>query len=187
MRELPEIPAADRATDTDYAWFAVDGSRDPVKTGWMSVNIGEMPHMPSDHPAVIMCREMRLYQRPLVITERVRAGEHAVAIAAVAAAGRGRPQDAPQVARAITSPLGPMPVWWTLRGWWIYLMIRWNLWRGKPVARWVKRALKTDDVGLRRWADENSMPVPMYVQEHVKALIEGRGRWPGQLVVGMRR
>lgn len=186
----PELPASARATDTDYQWFDVGphSIRTPesiAATGWVAVRRGEMPTVMSDGAEFVQHHNLRLYQRPLVITTRVRDGEETVARDAVRDAATGR--FARRVSTPLTTPLGPMPDGRTLGRLWVFARVWLRDRRGKvPSEALVARFLGTDAVGIKRYSEENRMMPSTYVRLVNAAILEGRGRWVGQITHGAR-
>lgn len=175
------VPAACRQDDMDYQWFSIYGVRDPEATGWQEVPRSAMPEEYTESSTSIDRREMRLYWRPLATSVRTRAQETAVAQASLDNLVR-------LSAVPLTSPMGANPGKRTLRGLTVFSLV-WLLHRcGLPPSRWLVAVFaRTTEVGLSRWAEENRVTLDRYVALHTRAILEGRGRWPGQIVRGEGR
>lgn len=187
MRPDPlHVPAALRDGETDYQWFSVDGPRDPTAGGWVAVSKPEMPGFHVEH------KELRLYKRPMAVTEHVRAQEREVAERLIADAGDfaryGGVAPRPVAAKIVTTPLGSMSLPWSLRRWLIYLAM--DALRGldRATPAWlVRKFYRTTQLGLDRWAEENRMPTLLYLETLAGAAHKGRGRWLGPIVMGRPR
>ncbi len=183
MEDPLHVPASAKIQDTDYQWMDPEIRKNPEATGWQRMARLEMPLFPSDDEMFIKCGALWLYKRPLALTQRVQKGEQAVAIAM-----RDDPSRGAQVARPLTSPRGPFPGKRNLRDVWLFCRVWLRGVFGRPNSqRLVEKWLRVNAVGLRRWSDENSVTLSQYVDLHTKAILEGKGRWPGQIIRSVSR
>lgn len=172
------VPAALRDDQTDYQWFSTLGVWDPAATGWVPVSQLEMAPFHVEH------KELRLFKRPMVVTEHVRTQERAVAEALLVEPGRPKPT---RIAH-LTTPLGANPLPWSLKRWLIYLAIATLRWFERGTGIWlVGKAYGTNHLGLRRWAEENQMMPLLYVETLASAILKGRGKWLGPIIIGRAR
>lgn len=179
------IPAEAQDDQTDYQWIDTrsPGRENPGATGWRLVMRSEMPKQPSDDALFIKFGNLTLYKRPRVLTERVRAGEQAVAVEQ-----RDNQMGGALVAKPLTSPRGPMPGKRTMRDLWFFGQVWLRRFFGmQDSQRLVEKWLRVNAVGLRRWSDENHVPVGQYVALHTGAILNGKGRWPGQIIRSVPR
>lgn len=181
------VPAALRRDNMDYQWLNPAVRGDPRLTGWFLVLQSEMPGV-----KVEQRDGMRLYCRSLRLSQRVAKQETEVALALLRGAediSSGKATVQPRlVARPLTSPRGPMPGKRNLRDTAIYISVLFRKWLGCRESAWlVQKFCYTTEVGIKRWADENRVMPAEYVSLHTQAILDGKGRWPGQIIRSARR
>lgn len=141
------------------------------------------PEMPGFH---VEYREMRLFKRPMVLTEHVRTQEIAVAVAQIGSIGRAGPMlplGQRFKARPLTTPLGPLPQDWTIKRWVISTACRLRRRYGRADSEWLAgKFYGTNALGLHRWSEENQMGSTLYLAHLTTAILKGRGRWLGQII-----
>lgn len=191
IKDPLHVPGALRGASYEYQWIDAAARRNlgrtsPEETGWFLVRQDEMPNFD------LTVGPLQLYRRDIKLHERVVNQEQAVAKSlldeATAFAQRGGQAPLPRIVRPLTSPRGPLPEKWNMRDGAIYAVVWFRRYWGLPESSWlVEKFCGTNAVGIKRWSEENRVMPAEYVSLHTQAILDGKGRWPGQIIRAARR